>query len=114
MITGLVVGAAVVVIALVTAVVLARRRPRPRFVSGAVPGEPVAAVPRATLLAKIDETFRTGRFCVLLGRGGAGKTHLAAAYVRAARCPVVWVAAEDPAAPARAFAALARGSDTEA
>ncbi|MBE1494942.1 hypothetical protein H4696_002042 [Amycolatopsis lexingtonensis] len=114
MITGLVVGGAVVVVALVTAVVLVRRRPRPRFVAGAVPHEPIAAVPRATLLPKIDETFRTGRFCVLLGRGGVGKTHVAAAYVRAARSPVVWVAAEDPAAPARAFAALARGSDTEA
>ncbi|WP_290058929.1 hypothetical protein [Amycolatopsis solani] len=106
--TGIVVGGAIVVIALVTAVVLRLRRPRPRFVSGAVPAEPLAAVARTTLLAKIDETFRDGRFCVLLGRGGAGKTHLAAAYVRAGRSPVVWIAAEDPATPARVFAELAR------
>ncbi|WP_410636260.1 hypothetical protein [Amycolatopsis sp. cmx-4-83] len=109
--TVIVAGGAIVVLALVTAVVLRLRRPRPRFVSGAVPAEPVAAVARGTLLAKIDSTFRDGRFCVLLGRGGAGKTHLAAAYVRAGRSPVVWVPAEDPA---RAFAALASGPDAEA
>jgi hypothetical protein len=104
-----VVGIAVAVIALVTASVFrSRRRARPRLVLGAVPGAPVSAVSRAALLAKIDEKFASGRFCVLLGGGGVGKTHLAAAYVRAGRRPVVWVAAQDPANATRAYAALAR------
>lgn len=103
-----VVGAALAVLALVTAVVLRRRRgDPPRLVLGAVPREPLSAVPRASLLAKIDETFHTGRFCVLLGGGGAGKSHVAAAYVRAGRGTVVWVAAQDPSNTARAYAALA-------
>ncbi|SFW81991.1 hypothetical protein [Amycolatopsis australiensis] len=113
---GIVAAIAVTVIALVTAVVLrSRRRAGPRLVSGAVPREPPSAVPRDPLLAKIDETFRAGRFCVLLGRGGVGKTHLAAAYVRGGRFPVVWVAAQDPANTERAYAALAGPSfDAEA
>lgn len=104
------VGGAVVVIAvLVTAFVLRRRRGAPpRLVLGAVPREPLSAVSRVDLLAKIDEKFGAGRFCVLLGGGGVGKTHLAAAHVRAGRGPVVWVAAQDPANTVRAYAALAR------
>ncbi|SEF22233.1 hypothetical protein SAMN05421837_1011292 [Amycolatopsis pretoriensis] len=105
----IVLGGAVAVIALVTAVALLwLRRNRPRPVVGPVPREPLAAVRRDDLLAKIDETFRAGRSCVLLGRGGAGKTHAAAAFVREARSPVLWVAAADPANTARAYAELAR------
>ncbi|MFJ7214133.1 hypothetical protein [Amycolatopsis sp. NPDC098790] len=107
--TMIVLGGAVAVIALVTAVVLLwlrRRRPRPVF--GPVPREPLSAVRRDDLLAKIDETFRAGRSCVLLGRGGVGKTHVAAAFAREARSPVLWVAAADPANTARAYAELAR------
>jgi hypothetical protein len=104
-----VVGGAVVVIALVMAFALRRRRgARPRLVLGAVPREPLSAVSRPALLARIEEKFGDGRFCVLLGGGGVGKTHLAGAYVRACRGPVVWVAAQDPANTVRAYAALAR------
>ncbi|WP_372665234.1 hypothetical protein [Amycolatopsis kentuckyensis] len=107
--TMIVLGGAVAVIALVTAVVLLRlRRARPRPVLGPVPREPRSAVRRDDLLAKIDETFRAGRSCVLLGRGGVGKTHVAAAFVRESRSPVLWVAAADPANTARAYAELAR------
>ncbi|MGW5721713.1 hypothetical protein ACWEVP_36450 [Amycolatopsis sp. NPDC003865] len=108
--TMIVVGGAIAVIALVTAaaLLLRPRRARPRPVFGPVPREPLAAVRRDDLLAKIGEAFRTGRSCVLLGGGGTGKTHLAAAYVREARSPVLWVAAADPAAAARAYADLAR------
>jgi hypothetical protein len=108
--TMIVLGGAVAVIALVTAValLLRRRRARPRPVLGPVPREPLAAVRRDELLAKIDETFRAGRSCVLLGRGGVGKTHLAAAFAREARSPVLWIAAADPANTARAYAELAR------
>ncbi|WP_155544136.1 hypothetical protein [Amycolatopsis camponoti] len=110
-----VVGAAVAVLALVTAFVLRRRRgARPRLVLGAVPREPLSAVSRTALLAKIEEKFAGGRFCVLLGGGGVGKTHLAAAYVRAVRGTVVWVAAQDPANTVRAYAALGRAADAEA
>ncbi|MGK3201981.1 hypothetical protein [Amycolatopsis sp. MEPSY49] len=107
--TMIVLGGAVAVIALVTAVVLLLlRRARPRPVLGPVPREPLSAVRRDDLLAKIDETFRAGRSCVLLGRGGVGKTHVAAAFAREASSPVLWVAAADPANTARAYAELAR------
>jgi hypothetical protein len=105
----IVLGGAVAVIALVTAVILRRpRRDPPRPVYGPVPREPLTAVRRDELIAKIGEAFRAGRSCVLLGRDGVGKTHLAAAFVREARSPVLWVAAADPASTARAYAELAR------
>jgi hypothetical protein len=112
-----VVGSAAAVIALVA--VAAALRPRParrvrrarepgsRLVFGPLPRAPLAAVPRGALLARIDETFRTGRFCVLLGGHGTGKTHLAAAYARADRATVVWMAAEDAANAVLAYAELA-------
>src|SRR5436309_5949138 len=103
---GVVVGGAVAVIALVTAVVVTPRRRRARLVAGAVPQAPVSDISRDALLAKIDETFRSGRFCVLLGGSGVGKTHLAAAFARRSRSPVVWVAAQDPANTVRAYARL--------
>ncbi|MGW4522016.1 hypothetical protein [Amycolatopsis sp. NPDC004378] len=100
------VGGAIAVIALVTAVwVVVRRRRKPpgseaRAVLGDVPHAPLSAVRRDALLARIEKTFAAGRFCVLLGGSGAGKTHLAAAFARESRAPVVWVA--DPANAARA------------
>lgn len=110
------VAGAVIVVVAVLAVILRRRgsaaRPVTRLVLGDIPGEPPSAVGRGALLARIDETFAEGRFCVLLGGSGAGKTQLAAAYARAAvageRTTVVWVAAEDPAGTVRAYAELAR------
>ncbi|MEV6875683.1 hypothetical protein [Amycolatopsis sp. NPDC051128] len=126
-----VVGSAVVVIALVTTFVrVLRRTPSagkpsparrslPRLVHGAVPREPLSAVRRGALLARIDETFAGGRFCVLLGGCGTGKTHLAAAFALDGRSPVVWVAAGDPANIVRTYAELAgraglSGGDAEA
>ncbi|MFJ1759665.1 tetratricopeptide repeat protein [Amycolatopsis sp. NPDC088138] len=97
--------------ALVTALA-ARFRPRrnrapgTRVVLGRVPAEPAPYVRRGPLLAKIDEAFGEGGFCVLLGPCGAGKTHLAAAYARAAASTVVWVA--DPAYIVLSYAELAR------
>ncbi|WIX99936.1 hypothetical protein QRX60_38665 [Amycolatopsis mongoliensis] len=115
-----VVGIAGAVIALVTAVVavLLRRRKPPVpgtwTVFGDVPREPLSAVHRGSLRARIEEIFRSGRFCVLLGGSGAGKTHLAAAFARESRSPVVWVAAEDPANAVLAFAELAGAAGPDA
>jgi tetratricopeptide (TPR) repeat protein len=99
--------------ALVTALAaLVRRRrtraPGTRVVLGRVPAEPAPYVRRDPLLAKIDEAFEEGGFCVLLGACGAGKTELAAAYARTAaeRSTVVWVA--DPADIVLSYAELAR------
>lgn len=115
--TEVAVGGAIAVIALVAALVGYRRRGRaplaaPRF--GAIPREPLSAVHRATLLARIDETFAASRFCVLLGGPGAGKTHLAAAFARDVRAPVVWVAADDPSNAVLAFAELAGAAGADA
>ncbi|MFG1647211.1 tetratricopeptide repeat protein [Amycolatopsis sp. NPDC049252] len=84
------------------------RAPGTRVVLGRVPAEPSPYVRRGPLLAKIDEAFGEGGFCVLLGACGAGKTHLAAAYARAAAeaSTVVWVA--DPADIVLSYAELAR------
>ena len=84
------------------------RAPGTRVVLGRVPAEPSPYVRRGPLLAKIDEAFDDGGFCVLLGACGAGKTQLAAAYARAAaeRSTVVWVA--DPADIVLSYAELAR------
>jgi hypothetical protein len=114
------VGSAGAVIALVAAVVgyLRLRRapsvPETRPVPGGVPREPLSAVHRGALLARIEETFVAGRFCVLLGAPGVGKTHLAAAFARGRRSPVVWVAAEDPAHALLAYAELAGASGPDA
>lgn len=115
-------GSAGAVIVLVAAVLfgLRRRRKRPApgvpAVHGDVPREPLSAVRRAALLARIEDAFGAGRFCVLLGGNGVGKTHLAAAYARDSRSPVVWVAAEAPGNAVLAYAELAgaAGSDAEA
>jgi hypothetical protein len=109
-------------IALVAAVVAhlrlrrARSVPKARPVPGEIPREPLSAVHRGALLARIDETLGSGRFCVLLGASGVGKTHLAAAFARGRRSPVVWVAADDPAHAVLAYAELAgaAGPDAEA
>ncbi|WP_328454985.1 tetratricopeptide repeat protein [Amycolatopsis sp. NBC_00438] len=79
-----------------------------RVVLGAVPAEPAPYVRRGRLLAKIDEAFDDGGFCVLLGACGAGKTQLAAAYARAAAAEstVVWIADQADIVPA--YAELAR------
>ncbi|GLY37144.1 hypothetical protein Amsp01_031680 [Amycolatopsis sp. NBRC 101858] len=118
--TEVVVGIAGAVIALVAAVIAylqLRRtpaagaaRPPARLTLGDVPREPLSAVHRGSLLTRVDETFAAGRFCVLLGGRGVGKTHLAAAFARAAaaKSTVVWVAAEDPANTVQAYAELAR------
>jgi tetratricopeptide (TPR) repeat protein len=99
--------------ALVTALAARVRRrrnraPGTRVVLGRVPAEPSPYVRRGPLLAKIDEAFEDGGFCVLLGACGAGKTQLAAAYARTAaqRSTVVWVA--DPADIVLSYAELAR------
>ncbi|WIV54830.1 hypothetical protein [Amycolatopsis nalaikhensis] len=112
-------GAGAVILVVAAAVVLLRLR-RTRLTRGSgtlrepvtrltrVPREPLSAVFRGGLRARIEETFASGRFCVLLGGPGTGKTHLAAAYARDCRAPVVWVTAD----PARAFAELAEaGAD---
>ncbi|WP_328648302.1 tetratricopeptide repeat protein [Amycolatopsis sp. NBC_00348] len=116
-------GVAGAVIALVAALIAylrlrrtpARDRPSPavtRLVLGDLPRAPLSAVRRGPLLARIDDAFDGGGFCVLLGGRGAGKTHLAAAYAHAAatdgRSTVVWISAEDPANIVRAYAELAR------
>ncbi|MEV7046671.1 hypothetical protein [Amycolatopsis sp. NPDC051061] len=119
--TEVAVGIAGAVIALVTALVLylrprrARSVPEPRTVPRDLPREPLSAVDRGALLARIEETFESGRFCVLHGGSGVGKTHLAAAFARGSRSPVVWVAAEDPANALLAYAELAGpvGPDAE-
>ncbi|MEA5361353.1 tetratricopeptide repeat protein [Amycolatopsis sp., V23-08] len=84
------------------------RAPGTQVVLGRVPAEPSPYVRRDRLLAKIDEAFDEGGFCVLLGACGAGKTQLAAAYARAAAeaSTVVWVAA--PADIVLSYAELAR------